>query len=58
MTVENIKALLDVCYQAKRVRELLPVLPKGVTALIARYLGEQNEKQISPFLAGPQWYSA
>ena len=58
MTVENIKALLDACYQAKRVRELLPVLPKGVTVLIARYLGEQNEKQISPFLAEPQWYSA
>lgn len=32
MTVENIKALLDACYQAKRVRELLPVLPKGVTS--------------------------
>lgn len=44
MTVENIKALLDACYQVKRVRELLPVLPKGVTVLIARYLGEQNEK--------------
>lgn len=33
-------------------------LVMGVTALIARYLGEQNEKQISPFLAEPQWYSA
>ena len=33
-------------------------LAMGVTALIARYLGEQNEKQISPFLAEPQWYSA
>lgn len=43
MTVENIKALLDAGYQAKRVRELLPVLPKGVTVLIAHY-GEQNEK--------------
>ena len=29
MTVENIKALLDACYQAKRARELLPELPKG-----------------------------
>ena len=33
-------------------------LAMGVTVLIARYLGEQNEKQISPFLAEPQWYSA
>lgn len=31
MTVEKIKALLDACYQAKRARELLPALPKGVT---------------------------
>ena len=29
MTTENMKALLDACYQAKRVRELLPALPKG-----------------------------
>lgn len=33
MTVENIKALLDACYQAKRARELLPELPKGVSYL-------------------------
>ena len=32
MTVEKIKALLDACYQAKRARELLPALPKGVTS--------------------------
>ena len=32
MTVENIKALLDACYQAKRARELLPELPKGVSS--------------------------
>ena len=38
MTVENIKALLDACYQAKRVRELLPVLPKGVTSSYIHYL--------------------
>lgn len=34
MTTENMKALLDACYQAKRVRELLPALPKGVSLLI------------------------
>ena len=27
MTIEKIKELLDVCYQAKRVRELLPDVP-------------------------------
>ena len=38
MTVENIKALLDACYQAKRVRELLPALPNGVLPSYIRYL--------------------
>ena len=38
MTVESIKALLDACYQAKRVRELLPALPKGVTSSYVHYL--------------------
>lgn len=38
MTVENIKALLDAFYQAKRVRELLPELPKGVTSSFIHYL--------------------
>lgn len=38
MTVEKIKALLDTCYQAKRVRELLPALPKGVTSSYIHYL--------------------
>ena len=35
MTVENIKALLDACYQAKRARELLPEL--GALILQAAY---------------------
>ena len=38
MTIEKIKELLDVCYQAKRVRELLPELPKGVTSSYIHYL--------------------
>lgn len=38
MTVENIKALLDACYQAKRARELLPELSKGVNSSYIRYL--------------------
>lgn len=38
MTVESIKALLDACYQAKRARELLPELPKGVSSSYIHYL--------------------
>lgn len=38
MTIEKIKALLDACYQAKRVRELLPALPEGVTSSYIHYL--------------------
>ena len=47
MTVEKIKALLDACYQAKRARELLPTLPKGVTSSYIQYLDaiEQLERE-------------
>lgn len=47
MTVEKIKALLDACYQAKRARELLPALPKGVTSSYIQYLDaiEQLERE-------------
>ena len=38
MKVEQITALLDACYQAKRVRELLPALPKGVASSYIHYL--------------------
>ena len=38
MTIETIKAFLDACYQAKRIRELLPALPKGVTPAYIHYL--------------------
>lgn len=38
MTIENMKAFLDACYQAKRIRELLPPLPKGVTPAYIHYL--------------------
>ena len=30
MTTEKIKRMLDACYQAKRIRELLAALPNGV----------------------------
>ena len=38
MTTRNIKHLLDAFYQAKRVRELMPALPKGVTSAFIHYL--------------------
>ena len=38
MTIASINALLDACYQAKRVRELLPALPKGVAPSYIQYL--------------------
>ena len=43
MTTENMKALLDACYQAKRVRELLPTLPKGVSPSYIHYLDTIEE---------------
>ena len=38
MTTRNIKHLLDAFYQAKRVRELMPALPQGVTPAFIHYL--------------------
>ena len=38
MTIETIKAVLDACYQAKRIRDLLPELPRGVTSSYIHYL--------------------
>lgn len=38
MKPETIKALLDACYLAKRIRDLLPPLPKGVTPAYITYL--------------------
>lgn len=38
MTVEKIKEMLDACYQAKRIREMLPALPAGVTSSYIHYL--------------------
>lgn len=38
MKTESIKALLDACYQAKRIRELLPTLPDGVSPSLIQYL--------------------
>ena len=38
MTIETIKRMLDACYQGKRIRDMLPPLPKGVTFSYIQYL--------------------
>lgn len=38
MTAELIKRMMDACYQAKRVRDMLPPLPKGVMPSYIHYL--------------------
>lgn len=38
MDIETIKAMFDAFYRAKRIRDLLPALPQGVTASHIHYL--------------------
>ena len=38
MDVELAKRMMDACYQAKRIRDLLPPLPEGVTSAYIQYL--------------------
>lgn len=38
MTPEMVKKMLDACYLAKRIRELLPELPNGVAPSYIQYL--------------------
>ncbi len=38
MDIQTIKAMFDACYQAKRIRDLLPALPEGVTPSYIHYL--------------------
>lgn len=38
MTVQQIKDLVDACYEAKRIRELMPKLPQGVTPSYIHFL--------------------
>lgn len=38
MTNEKIKRMLDACYQAKRIREMLPPLPNDVMPSYIQYL--------------------
>ena len=47
MTNEKIKRMLDSCYQAKRIREMLPPLPQGIMPSYIQYLDviQSLEKQ-------------
>ena len=47
MDIQTIKDMFDACYQAKRIRDLLPALPEGVTASYIHYLDtiESLERQ-------------
>ena len=38
MENRTIKRMFDACYQAKRIRELLPPLPSGVRSTFIQYL--------------------
>ena len=38
MNIALIKRMMDACYQAKRVRDLLPALPDGVLPSFIQYL--------------------
>ena len=44
MTNEKVKRMLDACYQAKRIRELLPPLPQGVMPSYIQKLEKQGIK--------------
>lgn len=50
MDIQTIKAMFDACYQAKRIRDLLPALPKGVTPSYIHFLDtiESLEQQGTP----------
>lgn len=47
MDIKTIKAMFDAFYQAKRIRDLLPTLPQGVTPSYIHYLDtiESLERQ-------------
>lgn len=64
MNEDKIKRMLDACYLAKRIRELLPKLPDGVTPAYIQYMdvihklkeknGNVKVSDISDFLNLPR----
>ena len=38
MDIELLKRMMDACYRAKRIREMLPALPAGITSSYIQYL--------------------
>ena len=50
MTVKQIKALVDACYEAKRIRELMPKLPQGVTPSYIHFLGVLGEMEAKGYV--------
>ena len=38
MDIELIKRMMDACYQGKRIRDMLPPLPDGVSSSYIQYL--------------------
>ena len=45
MTNKKIKRMLDACYQAKRIHEMLPPLPEGIMSSHIRYMDMIQELQ-------------
>lgn len=45
MTNKKIKRMLDACYQAKRIREMLSPLPEGIVSSHIRYMDMIQELQ-------------
>lgn len=45
MQPDKIKRMLDACYLAKRIRELLPELPQGVTPAYIQYMDVIHQLQ-------------
>ena len=45
MEIKTIKALFDAYYLAKRIRDLLPALPDGVTPSYIHYLDVIEKKR-------------
>ena len=60
MTNEKVKRMLDACYQAKRIRELLPPLPQGVMPSYIQYMDtiQKLEKQGIQVKISPSLYQS